>query len=408
MTEILSLHFLPDPWMRTAFSVALLVVGMVVLHLLTRVLLRRIVRTMVDRSRADWDDIVFQVRLPHRAAQVLPLLAAQAALPLLAGVSDRVEAVISRLLTAVMVVVVARAVVAAITAAQLVYDRSAVAATRPIKSYAQLAKVLVYLTAGIIVVAHLAGQTPWYLLSGLGAMTAVILLIFRDTLLSLVASVQIGNNDLLRVGDWIEMPQFEADGDVVDIALYTVKVQNWDKTITVVPTHKFLDHSFKNWRGMFDTGGRRIKRSININLGSIRFLTDEEVEGFKRFSLLRPYLEEKQDLLRRSRAALADGEDVAVNARRLTNLGTLRAYITAYLRQHPQIRQDLTFLVRQLAPTAEGVPLEIYVFSADTRWSVYEGIQADIFDHILAMMPEFDLRVYQRPSGRDFAALGDA
>ena len=407
MTDLLSLNFLPHPWMRTAFSVVLLLVGMYLLHLATRFVLRRVVRRLVDRSSANWDDVVFAVRLPHRTAQILPLLAAQAALPLLAGVSAHAEALISRVLTALIVLVIARILVAAATAGQLLYDQTEAAATRPIKSYAQLVKVLIYLMAGIVMTAQLAGKTPWFLLSGLGAMMAVILLIFRDTLLSLVASVQIGNNDLLRVGDWIEMPQFGADGDVIDIALYTVKVQNWDKTFTVVPTHKFLDNSFKNWRGMFDTGGRRIKRAININLGTIRFLTDEEVESFKRFSLLRPYLEEKQELLRTSRAALAAGEDAAVNARRLTNIGTLRAYITAYLRQHPMIRQDLTFLVRQLAPTAEGVPLEIYVFSSDTRWSMYEGIQADIFDHIFAMLPEFDLRVYQRPSGHDFSAAGD-
>ncbi len=407
MTDLLSLNFLPHPWMRTAFSIVLLLVGMYLLHLATRFVLRRVVRRLVDRSSANWDDVVFAVRLPHRTAQILPLLAAQAALPLLAGVSAHAEALISRVLTALIVLVIARILVAAATAGQLLYDQTEAAATRPIKSYAQLVKVLIYLMAGIVMTAQLAGKTPWFLLSGLGAMMAVILLIFRDTLLSLVASVQIGNNDLLRVGDWIEMPQFGADGDVIDIALYTVKVQNWDKTFTVVPTHKFLDNSFKNWRGMFDTGGRRIKRAININLGTIRFLTDEEVESFKRFSLLRPYLEEKQELLRTSRAALAAGEDAAVNARRLTNIGTLRAYITAYLRQHPMIRQDLTFLVRQLAPTAEGVPLEIYVFSSDTRWSMYEGIQADIFDHIFAMLPEFDLRVYQRPSGHDFSAAGD-
>jgi miniconductance mechanosensitive channel len=254
-------------------------------------------------------------------------------------------------------------------------------------------------------VAELAGQTPWFFVSGLGAMMAIILLIFRDTLLSLVASVQLTNNDLIRVGDWIEMPQFGADGDVVDIALNTVKVQNWDRTITVIPTHKFLEHSFRNWRSMFDGGGRRIKRAIYIDMSGVRFLTDGEIQRLSRFALLEDYMAEKRRELEAWNARHAGDPVVIGNARRLTNIGTLRAYIIAYLRNHPRIHSELTFLVRQLAPTPEGLPLEIYVFSSDTRWGSYEAIQADIFDHILAMVPEFHLSVYQRPSGKDVVGV---
>jgi len=205
----------------------------------------------------------------------------------------------------------------------------------------------------------------------------------------------------VRVGDWIEMPQFNADGDVIDIALNSVTVKNWDKTVTVIPTHKFLEHSFKNWRAMFEGGGRRIKRAIHINMSTIRFLTDEEIERFSRFALLRDYMEAKRAELAEFNAQWADDPSIVPNARRLTNVGTLRAYVIAYLRSHPGIHQDMTFLVRQLAPTPEGLPLEIYVFTNDTRWAYYESIQADIFDHILSMVPEFGLRVYQRPAGTD-------
>lgn len=401
MNEILSLQFLPQPWMRTAFSVLLLVLGMLLLHLVTRFLLRRIVRQVVERSSADWDDIVFQVRLPHRAALILPLLGAQAALPLLAGVSERAEALIARLLAALMTLVVARVVVAAITAAQLLHDRTPAAETRPIKSYVQLIKVLIYLIAAVVITASLIGKTPWYLLSGLGAMMAVILLIFRDTLLSLVASVQIGNNDLLRVGDWITMPSLGVDGDVVDIALNTVRVQNFDKTIVTVPTYRLVSDSFTNWRGMSDSGGRRIKRALLLDQDSVRFLDDDACMRLSAFAVLDKYLHHKREELDDWNARLGDAADAAVNTRRLTNLGSFRAYVTAYLQANPRIAPDKTLMVRQLAPGPTGLPLEVYCFADTTAWGEYEGIQADLFDHLLAILPEFGLRLFQQPTGAD-------
>jgi miniconductance mechanosensitive channel len=238
-------------------------------------------------------------------------------------------------------------------------------------------------------------------LSGLGAMTAVLLLIFRDTLLSLVAGVQITTNDLLRVGDWIEMPQFAADGDVVDIALNSVTVQNWDRTLSVIPTHKFLEHSFKNWRGMTESGGRRIKRAVHIDQTTIRYLDDDEVERFASWQLLGEYVGRKREEIAAFNREHAPPEGTVPHVRRLTNVGTFRAYLIEYLKAHPGIRKDMTFLVRQLAPGPQGLPIEIYVFTADTRWAFYEATQADIFDHVLATIPEFGLRVYQQPGGAD-------
>ena len=235
-------------------------------------------------------------------------------------------------------------------------------------------------------------------------MTAVLLLIFKDTILSLVASVQLTAQDLVRVGDWIEVPQFGADGDVVDVELHTIKVQNWDKTITTIPTHRLISDSFRNWRGMSQSGGRRIKRSLNLDAASVRFLTPEEVDKFKRFALLQDYIAGKQDDLLRHNEGLGYRAD-GVNQRRLTNIGTFRAYVYNYLSARPDIRKDMTLLVRQLAPGANGIPLELYCFTATTAWSEYEGIQGDIFDHLMAIVPEFGLRLFQKPAGSDVAAL---
>jgi miniconductance mechanosensitive channel len=400
MDRILSLQFLPEQWMRTTFSVLLLLIAMWLIQVITRAFLRYVVHVAVQRTDTDLDDLLFEHKVPHRAAQILPLTAAQLALPLLSGVSAEAEQFITRILVALVAIAGARALAAAFRAFNALYERSLASGARPIKSYIQLGTVALYLLVGVFALATIAGRSPWALLTGLGAAMAIILLIFRDTLLSLVASIQISNGDLIRVGDWIEMPQFNADGDVVDIALHTVRIQNWDKTFTVVPTHKFLDNSFKNWRGMFETGGRRIKRAIAINSATIRFLSEEDIERFAQFRLLTEYIAGK-----RAELAQAQRENLAVNARRLTNIGTLRAYIDRYLAQHPGINQEMTRMVRQLAPTPEGVPIEIYCFTRDTRWVVYEGVQADIFDHILAMVPEFGLQVYQRPSGADLVAI---
>jgi miniconductance mechanosensitive channel len=394
--------FLQPPWAQATLGLVALATATLLLHLVARRWILAAVHAVVTRTAVAWDELIFEHRVPHRASLVLPLIVFQTGLTWIPALPTPLLVFLQRLAAASMILVTAMTIAAILSAAHALYMRTEVAATRPIKSYVQLAKVFVYLIAGVFMIARLADQTPWFFVSGLGAMMAIILLIFRDTLLSLVASVQLTNNDLIRVGDWIEMPQFSADGDVIDIALNTVKVQNWDRTITVIPTHKFLEHSFRNWRGMFEGGGRRIKRAIRIDTSTIRFLSDEEIVRFSRFVLLQDYIRDRLEALRAHNAPYMHDPDAIVNARRLTNVGTFRAYIIAYLRQHPQIHDELTFLVRQLEPTPEGLPLEIYVFTRDTRWAVYEGIQADIFDHILAIAPEFGLRVYQRPAGRHF------
>ena len=270
----------------------------------------------------------------------------------------------------------------------------------------QLVQIAVWVFGAVMIIAAVLDRSPLLLLSGLGAMTAILLLVFRDTILSLVASVQLTAQDMVRVGDWIEVPQFGADGDVIDVQLHTVKVQNWDKTITTIPTHRLISDSFKNWRGMSQTGARRIKRAIHLDVNSIRFQSPGEVEHFKRFALLRRYIEAKEAELRDYNASLDLEVDDAVNTRRLTNVGSFRAYAVNYLKNHPSIHKGMTLMVRQLAPGPEGLPLEIYCFTNTTIWGDYENIQADIFDHLLAIVPDFGLRLFQKPAGSDLAGLG--
>jgi miniconductance mechanosensitive channel len=372
-----------------------------VLHRIVRHYILRYLEGVARESRHAWDQALFDARLPQRLAWGVPLLVWQLGADLVPHLPPDILLVVKRVILATMVVVLVRAFSALLDGVNRIYVLRPRAAERPIKGFLQVASVVAHLAAVILVVAILMDRSPVLFLSGLGAMTAVLLLIFRDTLLSLVAGVQITTNDLIRVGDWIEMPQFQADGDVVDIALNSVTVQNWDRTLSVIPTHKFLEHSFKNWRGMQESGGRRIKRAVHIDQSTIRYLTPEEVEGFGRWQLLASYIARKREEIETFNRRHPEQEGRVPHVRRLTNVGTFRAYLIEYLKAHPQIRQDMTFLVRQLAPGPQGLPIEIYVFTGDTRWAFYEGIQADIFDHVLATIPEFGLRVYQQPGGAD-------
>jgi miniconductance mechanosensitive channel len=370
----------------------------------TKRILLSSVGSVVQRTAAQWDDMLLKHRVFERLAHLAPALAVYYGIQLVPGLGPAFVELVQSLALALMVVIAVLATGALLSAANDIYSSSRIADGRPIKGYVQVAKIVIYLIGGILAISAITGQNPLYMLSGIGAMTAVLLIVFRDTILSFVASLQIASYDMMRVGDWIEMPQFGADGDVVDIGLHTIKVQNWDKTIVAVPTHRFLSDSFKNWRSMPESGGRRIKRAIYIDMNSIRFLEEEDIERFKKFVLLREYIEEKQQELDRYNAERAAGTSLVANARRLTNIGTFRTYVVQYLRQHPKIHDQLTLMVRQLDPTPNGVPLQVYAFSNDVDWVPYEGIQSDIFDHVMAIIPEFGLRLYQNPSGRDFEA----
>ena len=276
---------------------------------------------------------------------------------------------------------------------------------KPIRSYIQVVQILLWLGVGVVSLATLADRSPWGVLTGFGALSAILLLVFKDSILGFVASIQIATNDMLRIGDWVEVPKYGADGDVILIGLHTVKVQNWDKTISTIPTHAFMADSFKNWRGMTESGGRRIKRSLSLDLASVRFLDEEDLARLRKIAYLKDYLDEKESELATWNEEKRVDPTSRVNGRRLTNLGTFRAYLESYLKSLPEIDQGMTFLVRQLAPSPEGIPIEIYVFSSEQRWAQYEAIMADIFDHLFASVDEFDLRVFQRPTGADLTSL---
>lgn len=288
---------------------------------------------------------------------------------------------------------------------QTVFAGSQRAQTRSIKGYVQIAQLALWLICGVLVLSILIDRSPLWMLSGLGALSAVLLLVFKDTLLSLVASTQLTTNDMLRIGDWIEMPQSNADGFVMDIALHTVKVKNWDNTVTTVPTYKLFSESYRNYRHMFESGARRIKRTLRIDATSVRFLEDEELHALMRFRLLHDYLEIKQAQVAQANLTLSGPDDDPVNRRRLTNVGTFRAYGMAYLRAHPEIHHDLLLNLRMMEPDSQGIPIEVYCFTTLTGWTDYERIQGDIFDHLLAILPELGLRLYQAPSGADLSGL---
>ncbi|MDG2045787.1 MAG: mechanosensitive ion channel [Halioglobus sp.] len=363
-------------------------------------------RAITKYSTYTWTDALIENGVGKRLAQLLPAFTIHMGVNFLPSINARLEAFVMNLTSAYVMVVAAITIIAALNAANDIYESNPEARQRPIKGFIQLLQLAVVILGGLLFIAALLDRSPVLLLSGFGAMTAVLLLVFKDTLLSLVASVQLAAQDMVRVGDWIEMPQLGADGDVVDMELYTVTVQNFDKTITTIPTQRLITDSFRNWRGMSNSGGRRIKRALHIDAASIRFISEEDVKGYRRFLLLEDYVACKHDELAKYNqtlvAATVDGSDEAVNMRRLTNIGTFRAYAWRYLKEHPKIRKDMTLLVRQLAPD-DGIPIELYCFTNTVRWADYEDIQADIFDHLLAIMPEFGLQLFQRPAGTEFS-----
>ena len=405
LLQIASNRLTDYPLIATLVGIALLIIVALIADLIAKRQLLRLLRGLARRTRSTWDDALVDQQVFRRFAKIIPAVIVIYGAQWVPGIPDGMLQVIENIALAYMALMIMLAVGALMDAANDIYEQYPIAKDRPIKGYLQVTKIILYCIGAILVVAALLDRSPLLLLSGFGAMTAVLMLVFRDTILSLVASIQLIGNDMVRVGDWIEMPECNADGDVIDVALHTVKVQNWDKTITTIPTHKLITASFRNWRGMSESGGRRIKRSLLLDQNSIRFLTDEETAKFNRFALLKNYIETKQQELSTVNAALNSGEATNVNQRRLTNIGTFRAYIVNYLRNRSDINESMTFLVRQLPPGADGLPIEIYIFTKTTAWVAYESIQADIFDHILAVLPEFDLRIFQSPSGNDFQAL---
>lgn len=400
MEQAIALFDSQPAWAQAALGLAALALAALVVNFILKRVLLRLAAPFLDTRSKTAD------KAAARLATVAPLLIIANGIELVPHLYSGVWLLIQNLAEASIVLSVAMAISKGLDYVDEVYRRRPNAHMRPIKGYVQVLKIVVYCGAAILGISALIEQSPLLLLSGLGAMAAVLLLVFKDTILSLVASVQLTSNDMLRVGDWIEMPGMNADGDVIDIALHTVKVQNFDKTITTIPTYKLIAESYRNWRGMSDAGGRRIKRALPLDQNSVRFLTREEVDNLRRFRLLADYLVGKDEELAKWNVQELAGDTNPVNARRITNIGTFRAYVVSYLKAHPDLtNKGFTLLVRQLSPTPQGLPLEIYCFTNTTNWNEYERIQADIFDHLIAILPEFGLRIFQEPSGLDLQGL---
>lgn len=391
----------------SASALAFLVViflSWLVYFVLNRVILS-FLRKLAHRTQATWDNILFEKKVFKRLSHLVPAIIIHYGVTFALAdypVAVKVLQSATYLYMAIAAILVVEAI---INGLHEIYNTLSISKDRSIKSYVQVVKIFVYIIGIGIIISIILNKNLTTFFAGLGAMAAVLMLIFKDSILGLVAGVQLSANDMVRLGDWIEMPSRKADGDVIDISLNTVKIQNWDKTISTIPTYALVTESFNNWRGMEESGGRRIKRSISIDMKSIHFLTKEEIEKLKKIQIIKDYIEQREKEVEQYNQKHSVDESMPVNGRRLTNIGTFRRYVEEYLKRHPRIHQDMTFLVRHLQPTDKGISIEIYVFSNDQRWASFEAIQADIFDHILAAVPEFGLSVYQNPTGDDIARL---
>ena len=364
----------------------------------SRLLLVKILIPQIKKSKTQLDDSFIKNKLFMKISYIVPIIIIYNFSFIITDNLTISSSLLDLVITIISIFIFARIIDALLSSINDTYSKKY--KRMPLKSYIQIIKIFIFIFAVLLAISVLSGRSPWVLLGSLGAISAVLLLIFRDTILSFMANLQISSNNLIQLNDWVEAPAFGADGNVIEIALHTIKVQNWDKTITVIPTHKLIDESFKNWRGMQESGGRRIKRAINIDMSSIKFCDESMIKKYMQIDLLSDYLKGKINDISKSK----NGKiiNVALNSRQLTNIGTFREYVKAYLRNHAKVNHDMTFLIRQLQPKENGLPLEIYVFSNDNKWVNYENIQADIFDHLLASVSYFDLRVFQHPSGYDF------
>ncbi|MFP7288054.1 mechanosensitive ion channel family protein [Shouchella clausii] len=398
-------HYGADPVMAVYLAHILSILGIAALAILAHFIATKIVLRLLTKSissnKYKWGHTILERRVFHKLSHFVPAII----IYYFSSAFPDFRELISKAVMTYMIVVGMLVIDAFLNAVNDIYRTYEISKAKPIRGYIQVIKIFMYVIGGILIIANLIEKSPLLLLSGIGALSAVIMLVFKDSLLGLVAGVQLTSNDMVRVGDWIEMPKYGADGDIIDISLNTVKVQNWDKTITSIPSYALISDSFKNWRGMQNAGGRRIKRSLFIDTGSITFCTEEMIEQFKQIRHLADYIKDKEKEIEAYNQEFHIDRSSKVNGRALTNIGVFRVYVQQYLQSHPQIHQDMTIMVRQLAPGETGLPLEIYAFTNDIRWTEYERIQSDIFDHVLSVAPEFGLRIFQNPSGNDVKNL---
>ncbi|MFT4731379.1 MAG: miniconductance mechanosensitive channel [Gammaproteobacteria bacterium] len=383
------------------FALSSILLVAIVSFLIVKFVLHFKVLRFVAKSNNTWDDCLLDAGVFRRIARIVPGIIVYSTYSLFFSPDEKIYSLLANLSAIYLLFTVWRTLSASLTAVESIYSKSQLARKAPITGFIQVAKLLFTLILIFLMLSLLLGKSPIFLLSGLTAIAAVLLLIFRDTILGFVAGIQIAANRMFNTGDWIAMPKYEVDGEILEIGLNVVKVQNWDKTISTLPTYALTTDAVKNWRGMMESGGRRIKRAVYIDIHSVAFADSDLLDEWENMKLLNSYLKAKKQELVDDRKLKEIVETDILNCRRLTNLGTFRAYLAAYLKNHEQVNQDLTCMVRQLPPTEIGIPLEIYCFSKEKDWVTYERIQSDIFDHVLAIMPVFKLRAYQRVSNNN-------
>jgi len=380
----------------------------VILFYLVRYLLRAIVHRIISKTSNEWDDLLLKFKVLHYASYLAPAYLIDYSIDHILADLPSLLSTLKLMLDIYITIIIAITLSALINVLTKIVEVVAKNKRLPLKGFSQVLKMLVYIVTAIIIFSYLLGKQPGAIFAGLGAASAIILLIFKDTILGFVGGIQLAALDMVKEGDWISLPKHNADGTVIDISLTTVKVQNWDYTISTIPTYALVSESVKNWRGMEESGGRRIKRSISLDMNSVKFCTPEMIEKFKKYNYLVEYIDKTENQLKVYNEKEKVDSKILVNGRRQTNIGVFRAYLVQYLRSKPEIHNQMTFIVRQLEPTAKGIPMEIYVFSKIQSWVEYEGIQSDIFDHVLAVIPEFDLRVFQEPTGLDFRSISNS
>ena len=376
-----------------------------VTNLIVKKILIRSIRLVIKKTKTVWDDILVEnkvfITLSHIAPAIVIYLTTPYIFEDFSGAIPYIFRLVNAYISAVLIIVI----INFINTLRHYLDNTKFFKDKPLDSYFQLAKIAIYIIGGIIILSFLLDKSPLYFFSALGAMTVVLLLVFKDTIMGFVASIQLSANNMIQIGDWVSMPKYGADGDVIEMNLTTIKIQNWDKTITTIPTYAFISDSFKNWRGMSESGGRRIKRALNIKISSIKFCTPEMLERFEKFHLIKDYIEEKSNKIEEYNKENKIDKSYLINGRHLTNIGIFRVYAEAYVKNNPDINLNMTCMVRQLLPTEKGLPIEIYTFSNRQEWVIYEGIMSDMFDHLIAAVPEFELEVFQNPTGTDFRRL---
>lgn len=387
-------------YLSTGILVVLIGLLSILANFIAKGIVLRVLPHFIRKIRFTWNTIILERKVFRKLSHIVPAIIIYSFAP---AFTEQMTRIIQKFSFVYIILVGIIVIDELLNALEDIYRTYEVSKHKPIKGYLQVVKIFVYILGGILIIATIIGQSPLLLFSGIGALTAVFLLIFKDSLLGLVAGVQLSSNDMIRLGDWIEMPKYGANGDVTDISLVTVKVENFDKTITTIPTYALISDSFKNWRGMTQSGGRRINRSVYIDTTSIGFCTDEMLEEFEKIEYLSDYIRSKRHEIVQYNLEKKIDTSNSVNGRHLTNIGVFRIYIESYLRNHPKIHKDMIQMVRQLPPGEHGLPLELYVFTNDTAWVTYENVQSDIFDHLLAVVPQFGLRIFQNPTGYDIS-----